>query len=136
MKKAIFNTTLVIVFSISLLGAAGSASAQIDRTPKKRLISQVAVKGYVGGEAHKSYVIRAKKGQTMIVEISWLRRNNNRAEIKVSKSANFYTGGAVNFGSESNGRKRWRGKIPKTGDHYIYVVAHPTADYTLRATVQ
>lgn len=136
MKKIRFRTIFVVVFSVLLLGAAGSVSAQIDRTPKKRLTSPAAVRGYIGGEAHDGYVIRARKGQAMTVQISWRRRGNNRAEFSVSRSANFYTGGSVNFGVESSGGKRWRGKIPRTGDYYIYVVAHPTANYTLRVTVK
>lgn len=119
------------VLTIAILAAAGSASAQADRTPKKRLTSSATVTGYIGGEAHDSYVIRAQKGRTMTVNISWRRRDNNRAEFSVSRSANFYSSSPVNFGTESNGGKRWRGKIPKTGDYYIYVVAHPTAKYTL-----
>lgn len=132
MRKGISSIVFALIVSAILLAAADSASAQADRTPKKRLTSPAAVKGYVGGEAHDSYVIRAQKGRTLTVNISWRRGANDRAEFSVSRSANFYTSSPVNFGGESNGGKRWRGKIPKTGNYYIYVVAHPTAKYTLR----
>ena len=136
MKKIRFRTIFVVIFSALLLGAAGSAAAQIDRTPMKRLISPATVRGYVGGEAHDSYVIRAKKGQSMTVEISWRSRGDNRAEFSVSRSSDFFRGGAVKFGVKSAGGKRWRGKIPKTGSYFVYVVAHPTANYTLRGNVK
>ncbi len=136
MRKRISGTVFALIVSAILLVAAYSAQAQADRTPKKRLTSPVAVKNYVGGEAHDSYVIRALKGQTLTVNISWRRRGDNRAEFSVSRSANFYTGDPVNFGVESLGGKRWRGKIPRTGNYYIYVVAHPTAHYTLKSEIK
>ena len=43
---------------------------------------------------------------------------------------------SVNFGVKSDGGKRWTGKIPKSGDYYVYVVAHPTAHYTLSVRVK
>ena len=132
MKRVTSRFTLIAILTFAILIASGSASAQVDRTPKKRLTSPATVNGYIGGEAHDSYVIRAQKGRTLTVNISWRRSGKNRAEFSVSRSANFYTSSPVNFGAESNGGKRWRGKIRKTGNYYIYVVAHPTAKYTLR----
>ncbi len=136
MKRIKNNFALIAILTFAILGAVGSASAQADRTPKKRLTSPAAVSGYIGGEAHDSYVIRARKGRTLTVKISWRRRGNNRAEFSVSRSANFYTGSVVNFGVASNRGKHWRGTIPRTSDYYIYVVAHPTAKYTLKIKVE
>ena len=136
MKKITNSLALVAVLTIAIFAATGSASAQSDRTPKKRLTNPATVKGYVGGEGHDSYVIRARKGQTLTVNISWRRKDDNRAEFTVSRSANFYTGGAANFGVESMNGKRWRGKISRTGNYYIYVVAHPTANYTLKVDLK
>lgn len=127
---------MVIALTILILGASLSALAQVDRTPKKRLTSPAAARGYIGGEAHDSYVIRVQKGRTLTVNISWRRRDGNRAEFSLSRSANFYSSSPVNFGTESNGGKRWRGKIPRTGNYYIYVVAHPSANYTLKVDVK
>jgi len=55
----------------SLLLVANIALAQEDKTPKKRLRSPAVVKGFIGGESHDSYVIRAPKGRSLIVQISW-----------------------------------------------------------------
>ena len=72
----------------------------------------------------------------MTVQISWRHERtelgDNHAEFYVSDNGEGY----VKFGEEINGGKRWRGKIPKTGDYYIYVMAHPIADYTLRVTIR
>jgi len=96
----------------------------------------MTVSGYIGGESHDSYVIRAGKGQTLSVQISWRRVADNRAEFTVRESPDFFDSTPVIFGAESHQGKQWRGTIPKTGDYYIYVVAHPTAHYTLRVSVR
>lgn len=119
-----------------LIFAAGVTWAQNDMTPKKRLKSPATVTGFIGGEAHESYFIRARKGQTMTVQITWKKEDNNRAEFTVSRSANFYNGETVKFGKKSNKGKTWRGKIPATANYYIYVVAHPTAKYTLKVRLK
>lgn len=135
MKRKKSTCRILAILSFVLLAAAGSVSAQADRTPKKRLTSPATVSGYIGGEAHDSYVIRAQKGRTMTVNISWRRSGKNSSEFSVSRSANFYSSSPVKFGTESNGGKRWRGKVPRTGNYYIYIVAHPTATYTLSVSI-
>jgi hypothetical protein len=102
-----------------------------DTTPKKRLRSQSMVKGFIGGESHDSYVIRGRKGETLSVQISWRLVGENRCEFTVSESPNAFSGEPVAFGSRSVDDKHWNGKIPKTRDYYIYVVAHPSAHYIL-----
>jgi len=136
MKIKLNKSVIAFFVSVILLFCAGQALAQKDSTPKKRLTSPAVVKGVVGGEAHQSYVIRANKGQTMTVQISWRSKDDNRAEFTVSKSASFFDGTGVKFGKESDNGKSWRGKIPKTGNYYIYVVANPSANYTLKVTVK
>lgn len=129
------SSFLLIALAIVLI-AANSCWAQDDTTPKRRLRSPATTRGVIGGESHDSYVIQARKGRTMTVQISWLRVDDNRAEFTVSESANFFNGEEVAFGKTSDKGKRWSGKIPKTKDYYIYVVAHPTADYTLRVRLK
>lgn len=131
------KTTLFAAIILSvILGAASVGFAQADNTPKKRLKSPATARGFIGGESHDSYVIKATKGQTMTVQISWQRENGNKAEFTISKSANFFNGSPVNFGKESLNGKRWTGKLPQTGNYYIYVVANPSAKYTLKVTVK
>lgn len=107
-----------------------------DTTPKRRLRSPAAVRGFIGGESHDSYVIRVRKGRTMTVRISWRPEGENNASFTVSESADFFDAEQVSFGEVSDGGKRWTGKIPKTRDYFVYVVAHPTAHYVLRVKVK
>ena len=130
LKKA----SLLLIALATLLLTANIAWAQDDTTPRKRLRSPSTVKGFIGGESHNSYVIRVSKGRILSVQISWRRAGENNAQFTVSESPNF--GGQVEFGKESDKGKRWSGKIPRTGNYYIYVMAHPTAYYTLRITVK
>jgi hypothetical protein len=125
---------------LALLLTANTAAAQEDptlndTTPKKRLRNQAVVKGFIGGESHDSYVIRAGKGRTMIVRISWRREGDNRAEFTISQSHDFFDSEPVKFGKESDNSRRWTGKIPRTGNYYIYVTGYPTAHYTLKVSV-
>ena len=106
----------------------------------RRLRTPATVRSFIGGESHDSYVIRARKGETMTVQISWRREHgelgDNHAEFFVGKLPDFDGNGRVKFGEESNQGKRWRGRVPQTGNYYIYVMGHPTAHYTLKVTVR
>lgn len=55
----------------------------------------------------------------------------NRAEFVVSESGAPAEAAPVRFGKVSFGGKRWTGSIPKSGDYFIHVVAHPVARYRL-----
>jgi hypothetical protein len=129
---------LLLVVLAALLLIASNALAQ---EYTQRLRSPARVRSFVGGESHDSYVIRARKGQRMTVQISWRREHDkelgkNHAEFFVGELPNFDGDGAVKFGKESNNETRWSGKIPRTKDYYIYVMAHPAAHYTLRVTLR
>ena len=130
--KNIRNYFLSVLAAAILFGLAGSASAQRDGTPKKRLAVPATARGFIGGESHDSYVVRAVRGKTLSIEISWRKEGDNRAEFSVSRKSNFFSATPVNFGTEANDGKTWTGKIPRTGNYYIYVVANPSARYTLR----
>ncbi|MEP6706427.1 MAG: hypothetical protein ABJC05_02845 [Pyrinomonadaceae bacterium] len=136
MQLRFHRLPFLFLATITILLAVSPSRAQDDTTPKKRLRSPATTRGLIGGESHDSYVIRARKGQTMTVRISWRREGDNNADFTVSESANFFGAEQVSFGSLSDGSRRWTGRIPKSRDYYIYVVAHPTAHYTLRVNLK
>jgi hypothetical protein len=112
------------------------AAAQVELSPPRRLRAVAATeRGFIGGEAHDSYVVRARKGRVLTVRLAWRREGDNRASFAVSDSPDFYTGEPAKFGAEYDDGKRWVGRIPKSGDYYIHVVAHPSARYTLKVSV-
>ena len=121
---------------VLLLLTADVAGAQLKPSPARRLRTPATVRGFIGGESHDSYVVRARKGQTLTVRLSWRREGGNRASFAVSESPDYYTGEPVKFGAESDGGRRWAGRVPRGGDYYIDVVAHPAARYTLRVRVK
>jgi len=128
------KTKILILAVLVLLGSAGIATAQSDHA--RRLHSPATIHGTIGGEAHNSYVVHARKGATITVSISWRHEEDNRAEFSVSKSRSFDNSSPLGFGKESNGGKKWTGKSPSTRDYYIFVVAHPLAHYTLKVVVK
>lgn len=113
-----------------------AAVAPVAPSRPRRLRGPATVRGFIGGESHDGYVIRARKGRVLTVSLSWRREDDNRASFTVSESPDFYTGELAKFGDEDDDGKRWVGRIPKSGDYYVYVVAHPSARYTLRVSVR
>jgi hypothetical protein len=111
------------------------AMAQVEASPPRRLRSPASVRGFIGGESHDGYMIRARKGSVLTVRLSWRREGDNRASLAVSESPDFYTGEPAKFGAEYNNGKRWAGRIPRSGDYYITVAAHPSAHYTLKVSL-
>jgi hypothetical protein len=118
--------------------AFGQQDRAIGQHHFQRLRGPATVRGFIGGESHGTYVIRARKGRIMTVQISWQHQHDengdNHAEFYVTDSD--FNGDGIKFGSESNKGRRWTGKIPRNADYYIHVMAHPTAHYTLKVTLK
>ena len=132
-RKSVFLLPVAVGL---LLLTADFAGAQPKPSRATRLRSPATVRGFIGGESHDSYMIRARKGQTLTVRLSWRREGDNRASITISESADYYTAEPVRFGMDFDNGKRWVGRIPRTANYYIDVVAHPTARYTLTVRIQ
>jgi hypothetical protein len=133
--KQINRSTLAATL-LFVLALTTGALAQTDTAVKKQLNGSTTVQGTIGGEAHDGYFIYARKGQKLTVQLKWKAEEENRASFSVSRSANFYDGAPVKFGLETYLGDRWSGTIPRSGNYYIYVVAHPSADYTLKVTLK
>jgi hypothetical protein len=122
--------------SRSSFAATDIAVAQVEASPPRRLRSPATVRGFIGGESHDGYVVRARRGSVLTVRLSWRREGDNRASLAVSQSPDFYTGEPAKFGAEYDDGQRWAGMIPRTGDYYVYVVAHTSAHYTLKVSLR
>lgn len=135
-KSNIFTKFCITFFAVTvLLLTIGGAQAQTDTVEKIRLKSGATVKGEIGGESHASYVIRVRKGQTLKVQIDWKEKGDYTAHFVVSRSADFFAGDVIR-GISTYNEKNWYSKINKTGDYYIYITAHPVANYTLKVSVK
>jgi hypothetical protein len=119
-----FSWVLVLL----LLG--GLTRAQTE-SPAKRILGSAILRGVVGGESHDAFVIKALKGQTLTLQLSWKLEAKNTASFVLSRSASFFSAEPVQFGRFSSDQKRWVGKIPVSSDYFVFIVAHPTAQYTL-----
>lgn len=131
--KSVILLPLAVVLLLLMVGVA---VAQPELLPPRRLRSPATVRGFIGGESHDPYVIRVRRGRTLEVSLSWRREGDNRAYLTVSESPDYYTGEPVRFGAMSDDGRRWVGRVPRSGDYYIDVVAHPAARYTLRVRVR
>src|SRR5205085_1819082 len=111
------------------------AVARVETAHLRRLRSMAPVHGFIGGESRDGYVVRARQGQVLTVRLSWRREGDNRASLFVSESPDF-SGEAAKFGNDSHNGRRWVGRVPRTGDYYVSVMAHPSARYTLHVSVR
>ena len=124
----IHSSRLALILGI----LATSALAQPMAKPK-RVHSPTTIRGLVGGEANDTYVVHVRKGRQLMVEISWKKEDDNTASFGMGASKDLEP---VSFGKESNGGRKWVGKVPKTGDYFIEVVAHPSAHYVLKVKIK
>ena len=118
---------LTVIHSLRLMLLLGILATSVfaqPRTKPKRVQAPATIRGLVGGESNDTYVVHVRKGRQLTVEISWKKEDDNTASFSVTDSRD---GGTISFGKESDGGRKWTGKVPKTGDYFIEVVAHPSA---------
>lgn len=89
------------------------------------------IHGFIGGESHDTYRIAVAKGERLIIRFAWRHDEGNRAEATVSARAAFEDAEPLASGAWSLNGEQWVGTIQETGPVYVYVVAHPSAHYTL-----
>jgi hypothetical protein len=132
MKRISKSFTRALTLALIVLFASSTAyprtyDAKRLHIPTGR--SSATAKGFVGGESHDSYVLRANAGQRMMVQVT---SRGNHAGFSISRTD---FGEPVNFGKESRHGTRWVGTLPESGDYYISVTAHPDSRYILRVTI-
>lgn len=116
-----------------MLGVLATSALAQPQSKPQRVQAPKTIRGLVGGEANDTYVVHVRRGRLLTVEISWKKEADNTASFSVTDSR---AGGTISFGRESNGGRKWMGKVPKTGDYFIEVVAHPAAHYVLQVRIK
>jgi hypothetical protein len=106
----------------------------VSRAPaeQRELAVPGSARGYVGGESHDRYRIAVSKGDRLEIRLTWRRSSGNRAEASVSKSPDLGSAESLQGGQWSRDGRTWRGTIDEEGVIYLFVVAHPSASYTVR----
>jgi hypothetical protein len=128
------NKKVPLAVAAVILFCAGLAAAQPE-IHAVRLHNPARVKGFIGGESHDVYVFRGIKGQTMTVSIEG-RNGENGASFGVLNNRDVYSASPVKFGKSSNDGNKWVGKVPRTRDYYIDIVANPDSHYLLRVRMR
>ena len=124
------HSTIIHLLKVALILGILATSAFAQAQPKpKRVHVPATIRGLVGGESNDTYVVHVRKGRLLTVQISWKKEEDNTASFGVGASKNLEP---VSFGKESDGGRKWVGRVPKTGDYFIEVVAHPRAHYVLK----
>ncbi len=126
--------TLVHSIRVALvlgLLAAGAIAQPLSKP--KRVHAPATIRGLVGGESNDTYVVHVRKGRQLTVELSWKKEDGNTASFGMGSSKDLEP---VSFGKESHGGRKWVGRVPKTADYFIEVVAHPSAHYVLKVRIK
>jgi len=133
-RRIKMHSTIIHSLRLALILGTLASSAFAQAQPKpKRVHVPATIRGLVGGESNDTYVAHVRKGRLLTVQISWKKEEDNTASFGVGASKNLEP---VSFGKESDGGRKWTGRVPKTGDFFIEVVAHPRAHYVLRITAK
>lgn len=128
------RSALIYFFAaIAFISISGRTALGQPQIKPKRLHAPTTVRGLVGGESNDTYVFRVRKGRQLTIQISWTKEDDNNASFGVSDKLTLEP---VSFGKESNGGRKWTGRVPRTGDYYVEVVAHPSAHYVLKISVK
>jgi hypothetical protein len=135
MNAKIKNTKILLIVLAMTLLTADFAAAQ-DAKPT-RLRNGVNVKSFIGGEAHDYFTIRARRGQTITVQITRRLKRGGNFNLTVTKGASLSSSTDVN-GTERSGRTwvSWTGRAPTTTNYYFDLTAYPPHKYTIRVTVR
>lgn len=128
-KYAPRSFCMIALFVVLAITAFPQGRMQRSSSDKKT----ATIQGLIGGESHDSYMFSASEGQRMTVQIT---STGDKADFTVSTSEPFESAEPVKFGKATNKGKRWVGKVPQSGNYYIYVTAHPQARYTLNVTIE
>jgi hypothetical protein len=135
-KDQILQMRFTIIHSLRvalLLGLLTGSALACKRFGLGMGCAPATIRGLVGGEANDTYVVQVRKGRQLTVEISWKKEDDNTASFGMGASKDLEP---ISFGKESNGGRKWVGKVPKTGDYFIEVVAHPRAHYVLKVRIK
>lgn len=127
------HKTIHFILSVALLLVTIPLSAQnkkgnLHRVKFERGSASTIIKGAIRNWSEEVYVLEARQGQTMILN---LREDTRNGDVTLNIVAP--SGKALN--DSDNG---WKGKLPNSGDYKIYIttINSKTARFTLEVTIK
>lgn len=126
--------------TLLLFLALANASLAWPQEYTRTLRSPAVVKSFIGGESHDLYLIHARQGKSLMVELSWKLEHDkelgdNHADFDIGGLPGFTQAPGLNSGRNRR-RTVWSGKVPRTDDYQIVVTAYPSAHYMLKVKIQ
>lgn len=127
------HKTINFILSVSLLLvtiplAAQNKKGNLHRVKFERGSASTIIKGAIRNWSEEVYVLEARQGQTMIVNLRPVPRD---ADMTLNIEA-------PNGKSLNNRDDGWTGKLPATGDYKLYIttINSKTAQFTLEITIK
>jgi hypothetical protein len=122
----------VMLITGLLTGLCAAASSGIITLKLPNRSGAISVRGHVGGESHDAYAIALQAGQLVTIT---LNAKGGKAEFLVSDSSDFSEARPVGFGKDTRPQS-WSATVTASKTYYIYVTAHPQAQYRLRVSLK
>lgn len=130
MKIRIFGTVLLMLLALSLTSIISADGITKRVRFAKGKSSTVISESVLRGDAD-TYIVGARKGQTLSVKITSVEDN---AVFRVMNADDEYL---QNAGDEEDGKTVWSGKLPQTGDYNIVVSGtRGNASYKLTISIK
>jgi hypothetical protein len=134
MKRIFFGALLLVSCSLAaahVVQAQCGGKAEPSRIEFKRGTHSSTLKGKLRGDEQAEYVLGARKGQRVTVNVAALPANAIAFELLTP------LGEAFELTSNGN---TWTGDLPETGDYMLYVrmagTKTPRASYTLSLSIK
>lgn len=126
------KTRLFILCGFLLFGtlplSAQTKKGNLHRVQFERGSASATLKGTIRNWSEEVYVLEARKGQTMVLN---LREDTHNGDLTL----NIVAPGGKALNDKDDG---WTGKLPQSGDYKIYIttINSKTARFTLEITIK
>ena len=128
MRKTTNFMLSVVLLIVTIPLSAQNKKGNLHRVKFERGSASTIIKGAIRNWSEEVYVLEARQGQTMILN---LREDTRNGDVTLNIVAP--NGKALN--NSDNG---WAGKLPNNGDYKIYIttINSKTARFTLEITIK
>lgn len=128
MRKTTTFILCVALLIVTIPLSAQNKKGNLHRVKFERGSASAIIKGAIRNWSEEVYVLEARQGQTMILN---LREDTRNGDVTL----NIVAPGGKALNDSDNG---WTGRLPQSGDYKIYIttINSKTARFTLEVTIK
>lgn len=128
MRKTTTFVLCVVLLIVTIPLSAQTKKGNLHRVKFERGSASTIIKGAIRNWSEEVYVLEARQGQTMILN---LREDTRNGDVTL----NIVAPGGKALNDSDNG---WTGRVPRSGDYKIYIttINSKTTRFTLEVTIK